>query len=304
MTANASEGDAQVLASGTTEVVVTAGVGGALNVSTGVAAALVLSHIAAVPALIFLVYKQLIAETAVLATAVWASTAFHMCQVEWFCFGMTVESLQIGDHFMVFFALIWFLLYASGTTERVRVALSVAIMGVSLPIIISNMETYVAGVIVVGIAVAAFLVTLVIYSCIRGTIRIEWRSFAVALVLIGLGTALHVFGGDFGDAAGYYPTAHTVWHVLAFFAIYYTAMVPFVQTSTLRGDGWVRVGEHATAPRAWRAPSAKESDNEDNSAARAWTTHQQLLLQQQRRQQFGRSAPSANRAGQRLTLNG
>jgi hypothetical protein len=170
-----------------------------------------------------------VTETVLLATTVLISTLYHICQVEWACFGMDLRALQISDHVMVFFALIWFLLYAAGSTERVRTAVSIALIGVLLPVIISHLDTWIAGIVVTSIAVVAFVCTFVWYASVRKAVYVEWRAFAVAIVLIMAGVSIHVFAGDFGPDNTLYPIAHTVWHVLAFVSLYYIAAIPSIR---------------------------------------------------------------------------
>jgi len=209
-----------------------------MNIAAGLAAALVFSHLAAIPALIYLVWRGLIVETTVLATAVVVSTLYHLCQVGWVCFGLDLHALQVSDHFMVFFALVWFLLYAAGSTERIRAAVTIAVMGISLPFIISNLDSWVGGAVVTGVAIVAFIATFIAYASVRKAIQVEWRAFAVSLFLILAGVVLHVYGGDYGPLNTIYPVAHSVWHVLAFLSLYYIVMIPFTSTSILTENAW------------------------------------------------------------------
>lgn len=219
-----------------------------MTVTFVAAAALVLSHLAALPALIFLGVKDQFVDAVVLGTAVAISTLYHLCQVGWVCFGLDVHSLQIADHFMVFFALVWFLLYAAGATERIRTAVTVAVMGVSLPIIISKLDTWIASGVVVGLGVLAFVITFFAYAFKRGYYRVEWTMFVLALALIGSGVVLHIYAGDFGPDNNTYPVAHTVWHVLAFVSLYYIVWIPHVDTSPFNVDGSNRRRHLATSP--------------------------------------------------------
>jgi hypothetical protein len=218
-----------------------------MSVPVAVGAALVLSHLAALPALIYLGVRQRLNETVILSITVLTSVLYHMCQVEWACFGLDLHALQISDHFMVFFSLIWFLLYAAGSSERVRTAVSIAVMGVSLPVIISHIDTWFAGIAVTSLAVLAFVVTFAAYARVRKGVRVEWRAFTLSIVLISVGVSIHVFAGDFGPDNTVYPIAHTVWHVLAFLSLYYIAMIPFVHTSVLFGDGFARLNAYRAA---------------------------------------------------------
>lgn len=237
-----------------------------MSVSVTVGAALVLSHLAAIPALVYLGARKCVIETVILAITVLISTLYHFCQVGWACFAVDLHAWQIGDHFMVFFALIWFLLYAAGSSERVRTAVSIAVMGVSLPVIISHIDTWFAGIAVTSLAVLAFAITFVVYARLRKKVRVEWRAFAVALALIVAGVSVHVFAGDFGPDNTVYPVAHTVWHVLAFVSLYYIAMIPFVRTSVLVGDGFARLNAYNAALRQALRPSDK-GQNCDSSRA-------------------------------------
>lgn len=227
-----------------------------MSASTVTALALVFSHLAAIPALILLGYKKLVVDVVVLGTAVLISTLYHLCQVEWACFGLDVHALQIADHFMVFFALVWFLLYAAGASERIRTAVTIAIMGVSLPIIISKLDTWIAGGIVIGLGVLAFVITFFAYAKSRGYYNIEWHMFFLALALIGGGVVLHIYAGDFGPDNTAYPVAHTVWHVLAFVSLYYIVWIPHVDASPFNLDRRRRFVQQVRTPGRTQAKHA------------------------------------------------
>ena len=196
-----------------------------MSASLAIGMALVLSHFAALPALVYLGWMGLVSELAVLSTCVAVSTAYHMCQVGWFCFGVDLIALQISDHFLVFFAFVWMLMYSSGAPERIRATVTIVIMGPTLPVIISHLDSWVAGAMAVGLGIAAFFIAFIAYAWIRGGVTVKWRAFGVALALILIGIRLHINSGDFSSSNVIYPMAHTVWHVLAFGALYFASKI-------------------------------------------------------------------------------
>lgn len=203
--------------------------------SPALAAFLVLSNVAIVPAIAYAYWRRLFPETAVLCAVLAASTAFHVCQVGWFCFGVGVDALQVTDHFMVYSALVWFSLYFAGASERARTSITIAAMAVILPVIVAFIGSWMSGAVIVAIVLVLTVATLMYVFSVHGDgPAVAWGAFIVALGLLGLGVLLHVFGGDFGDENWKYPVAHSVWHVLSMLSLYYVLGIPFRDNSALK----------------------------------------------------------------------
>lgn len=214
-----------------------------MALSVWLAVALVLSNLAVVPAGVLAYWRGYVVELTILVLSFTISTAFHMCQVGWFCFGLELHGLQLGDHFMVYWALVWFSLYWVGAAERLRMALTIAAMGVSLPVIATFIGTWIPGAFVVGVTIVLALIVLAIALKLYGGPPVNWKAFAAALVLLGVGVFLHVMGGDFGSENWKYPIAHSLWHMFAYFALYFILAIPFKDLS--KGHAWYSVSDHA-----------------------------------------------------------
>lgn len=206
-----------------------------MAVSLFLAVALVFSNVAILPAIFYAYWKQLYPETAVLTAVLAASTAFHVCQVGWFCFGVGVEALQVTDHFMVYTALVWFSLYFAGAAERARTSITIGTMAVMLPVIVAFIGSWVSGAIIIAIVIVLTVATLVYVFSVHGAgPPVAWGAFVVALFLLGLGVVLHVFGGDYGDENWKYPLAHSIWHILSMLSLYYVVGIPYHDANALK----------------------------------------------------------------------
>ncbi len=198
------------------------------------AAALVFTHLAAVPAAVFLLKRHAWTTLTVLSVAVIISTAYHVCQVGWFCFGSDVRAFQISDHFTVYFAVTWFLLWGSGAPERVVTSATFGIVGLVLPLIIGKPDSWVSGILIISAGVVAFLACYTIYTRIRGKSTVNWLPLLAAGILIASGVVFHVMAGDFSEDNTLYPIAHSIWHVFALLALYFAAMVRYWAPSAAR----------------------------------------------------------------------
>lgn len=246
---------------------------------TVLALALVLSHVALFPAILYAYWRRLFVETSLLIAVLVASVAFHVCQVGWFCFGLDLHALQLTDHFMVYTALLWFSLYFVGAAERVRTAVTIAAMAIVLPVIATFIGSWMSGAIIVALVlVIATLVLLGVYFA-HGGPPIAWASLLVAMVLLGAGVVLHVIGGDFGPDNWKYPVAHSLWHVLAMLALFYILDVPYKGESM--AHTWITVGDRTKVP-----PFSKRKRRTNNR------------LQQQKQ----RGAPGSPRRSKLITL--
>lgn len=192
---------------------------------------LVLSNVAIFPAIYYAYYRGLFVEMAISISVFIASTSFHICQVDWFCWGVSLHALQITDHFVVYTAVFWFSLYWAGAAERTRAALTLGLMAVLLPVIITHLGSWIplAAVAALTITMTLGIVVLVVY--IKGRLLIAWKPMAIASVLLVAGVVLHVFGGDFENGNQKYPVAHSVWHALSMLSLLFVLKVPFKDVS-------------------------------------------------------------------------
>lgn len=236
------------------------------------AAALVLSHLAAVPAAVFLVRRHAWTTLTVLSVAVIISTTYHMCQVGWMCFGSTPAAFQISDHFTVYFSITWFLLWGSGAPERVVMSATIAITGLALPLIVSDPDNWLSGIIVISAAAFGFLICYSIYTRIRGESTVNWLPLVAALIMIGAGSVFHVMAGDFGEGNTLYPIAHTIWHVFALIALYFAAMVRYWGPSVVHAALPVRKAAVSLARRASKPPREQQLNLSDIRLEAGWRT--------------------------------
>ncbi len=151
-------------------------------VHTALALALVLSHVALFPAILYSYWRRLFVETALLIAVLVASTAFHVCQVGWFCFGLDLHALQLSDHFMVYTALLWFALYFAGAAERARTAITIAAMAIVLPVIATFIGSWMSGAIIVAMVLVLATLVLVGGYFAHGGPPIAWGSLLFAML--------------------------------------------------------------------------------------------------------------------------
>ena len=208
---------------------------------------LVLSNVAIVPAILYAHIRHLIPEMALLTAVLAASTAFHMCQVEWFCFGVELRELQIVDHFMVYTALVWFSLYFAGVAERPRTGITIGVAPVMLVAIVHFIGTLMDGAIIVALVLVLTVLALTYAFYARGGPPVAWGALVVSMGLLAAGVFLHVFGGDFGPSNVKYPVAHSIWHILSMLALYYVIGIPYRDENGLRQAYF---GEQKTGKRA------------------------------------------------------
>jgi hypothetical protein len=189
-----------------------------------------------------------------------ASSAFHICQVGWFCFGLQLHALQLTDHFMVYTALLWFSLYFAGTPERVRMSITLSTMAVTLPVIASFIGSWLSGAIVVAITLVVTSLMFIIVFVLRGGPRVAWPSLLVALLLLAIGVVLHVVGGDYGPDNWVYPAAHSVWHIMAMLSLFWIIDIPYKDNDL--SHAWCSIGDHSRGNkrRVDRTPSPSTRD--------------------------------------------
>jgi len=195
---------------------------------------LVLTNAAILPALVYTFVRHLYIESAILLAVFVASSAFHICQVGWFCFGVTLSSLQLTDHFIVYTALVYFSLYLVQAPLEARAALTLGVQAFLLPVIAAYLTTTFANIFAVALVAAVALAALAFVLTLGGKVRFDPRSVMLAVMLLAGGVVLHVTGGDFGDDNHAYPAAHSVWHVLAMVSLYFVVDSPYGDTAFVR----------------------------------------------------------------------
>ncbi len=73
---------------------------------------LVVSNIALLPAIIYAKQKSLVPEFSILAIVFFVSSFYHLCQAGFVCIlGIDFTTLRLADHFFVYSALVWIVLY-------------------------------------------------------------------------------------------------------------------------------------------------------------------------------------------------
>lgn len=195
---------------------------------------LVLSNLALLPALWYAVRANLFVEFGLLAAVFMASTAFHICQSAFFCFGVSLFSLQVSDHLLVFLAIIHFSLYVVNASLVARTAITFVATPIILPVVVTFLHDFVSGAIAISVAVVAAAIMFVIIITINGRIYLDWKSVIIAVVLMAGGIALHLVGGDFSEDNTKYFSLHSAWHVASMIALLFVLDIPFGRTSVLK----------------------------------------------------------------------
>lgn len=229
--------------------------------TTAAAVFLVITNLALFPALYYSAVAGLFVELGLLLGVFVASTAFHICQVQWFCFGVSLFSLQVTDHTLVYVTVIYLSLYFVNTPLVSRVGVTLFTLPIIQPVIITFLHEFVSGALAVAIAAVAAMVALIVILSVYGHVYFDWRSVLVAAILVAGGIVLHVVGGDFSPNNNAYGAAHSVWHVLAMVAIYFILDIPYSQTSVLKFWHLIVHGKHK--PKAKRKMAKQRREDYD-----------------------------------------
>ncbi len=196
--------------------------------------ALVLTNLALLPALWYAVRANLFVEFGLLSAVFMASTAFHICQASFFCFGVSLFALQVTDHLLVFLAIVHFSLYVVNASLVARTAITFVATPIILPVVVTFLHDFVSGAIAITVAVVAAAIMFVIIITINGRIYLDWKSVVIVVILMAGGIALHLVGGDFSADNNLYPALHSAWHVAAMVALLFVLDIPFGRTSVLK----------------------------------------------------------------------
>ncbi len=207
---------------------------------------LVASNLALLPAIFYSKTLGLLPEFAILVVVFVTSTLYHLCQVGFVCvFGIDFKTFQFADHFFVYSALAWLMLYLfipaenregvyyvastrRGLSLQGRIAIFIVIQAIVFPLLLEfvHRDWFVGVIIGIIVAVAIVLVVCVI----RGIPGFNFINVLIAIVLIAVGFTLHLLGGDpfppdsdplDEDKALRYAWFHTAWHILIMLSIYY-----------------------------------------------------------------------------------
>ncbi len=195
---------------------------------------LVISNIALLPAIIYAFYLKLIPETSIISVVFIISTVYHLCQAGFICL-LTIDfvTFQFSDHFFVYSLLVWIVLYAIGLPLEFRFAIFIWIQALLFPLLLEFKNTWWFGGFIIGFIV---LITVLLLSLIiRAIPRINIFSLIAAVILLGIGFALHLIGGDptppshdqqhlkneEDDINHKYVWLHSLWHIFSMLAIYY-----------------------------------------------------------------------------------
>ncbi len=188
---------------------------------------LVGSNIALLPAIAYTYRLGLTPELSVLAAVFVVSSVYHLCQTDTVCLlGVRFTVFQHQDHFFVYGALVWIVLYLIGLRLPQRFAVFVWIQALLFPLILEFMSAWWFSGLVVGIVVLSAVLLVAIVT--KSVPKYNLFSLVAAVVLTAVGFALHVVGGDpsppsetGGSANRSYTIFHSLWHIFVMLAIYY-----------------------------------------------------------------------------------
>ncbi len=194
---------------------------------------LVSSNAALIPAIAYATRWGLLPEAAILSVVLVVSSLYHMCQAEFVCvLGISLFTFQLQDHFWVYSSIIWIALYFVGLDVRVRFAVFVWVQTLIFPLVLEFIKMWWFGGLVIGIVIV--IVVILLTLVVRGIPRFNVVDMIAAVVLVAVGFALHLLGGDpievvVDEVTGErtvtgdddYPVYHTLWHVFVMVSIYY-----------------------------------------------------------------------------------
>lgn len=199
---------------------------------------MVSSNAALIPAIAYATRWGLLPEAAILSVVLVVSSLYHMCQAEFVCvLGISLFTFQLQDHFWVYSSIIWIALYFVGLDVRVRFAVFVWVQTLIFPLVLEFIKMWWFGGLVIGIVIV--IVVILLTLVVRGIPRFNVVDMIAAVVLVAVGFALHLLGGDpievvvdgvtgertvTGDDD--YPVYHTLWHVFVMVSIYYILDLP------------------------------------------------------------------------------
>lgn len=176
--------------------------------------ALIVSNAPLIPSIIFSFFKRKYTLTCIYTVLYVASSLYHLCQADFYCI-TTFHNHQIIDHFFVYTAFTWTIFFLIRLNAELTISLITLIQFVLLLTIMKWIDSWILAGVTIGSILLITLILVFIYGIPKG----GTRDFIGALVLIIVGIVLHVLAGDPGDRN--YPFYHSMWHILAFVAIYY-----------------------------------------------------------------------------------
>ncbi len=191
-----------------------------------------LSNLALLPAILYARRLGLVPEAAILGAVLVVSSAYHLCQAGFVCIlDIDFVTFQRHDHFTVYAALVWMTLYLVGISLPHRFAIFIWIQVLLFPLVTEFMSAWWASGLVVGVTVVVAVILLVLV--VRGFPNFNIPAVVAAVVLVAVGFALHVAGGDPtppGETTGAdgsdltnhpYAWLHSAWHIFVMIALYY-----------------------------------------------------------------------------------
>lgn len=188
---------------------------------------LVGSNLALLPAIFYSHHLGLIPESAILSTVLVISTVYHLCQTGFLCIlDIGFTTFQLEDHFWVYGALVWMILYVVGLDLPYRFTIFIWVQALLFPLILEFMEQWWFSGFAIGflVLIAILLLSLVV----KGIPRFNIFSMLAAVILIGTGFAFHIAGGDptppsseNGETNHKYAWLHSAWHIFVMLAAYY-----------------------------------------------------------------------------------
>ncbi len=188
---------------------------------------LVGSNLALLPAIRYAYVLGLLPESSILSVVFVVSSVYHLCQAGFICLlDIDFLTFQLQDHFFVYGALVWITLYFIGLTLAERFAIFIWVQALLFPLILEFVKTWWLSGFVVGFVV--LIAILLLSIVVRGFPRFNIYSMIAAILLVGVGFAFHLIGGDptppdqkDGETNHKYAWFHSAWHVFIMLSVYY-----------------------------------------------------------------------------------
>jgi hypothetical protein len=197
---------------------------------------LVISNIAAIPAIVYALYRCLFPEATLIIIIAIVSFFYHMCQSDYWCLVSSdcqnkadFVIMQMMDEFFVFVVIIWFILYFFEIRLRYRIVLTFIIQTIIFIPIVRNVYILIFEAAIIGGIIIISIIILIFLS--KKSISFYIFSTIVAIILIVVGFSLFIVAGDPDDSL--YPWLHSVWHILLFIAILFVLDMKYGKTDTL-----------------------------------------------------------------------
>lgn len=187
------------------------------NISTIEGLFLVTSNLALLPAIIYSLKRKLYPEAALFISLALVSTAYHYCQSGVVCV-FSFKALQTTDHFFVYSAMIWLVLYFVDLKLVPKYMIFILLQMGLLPSIIDYInEGWILSAVVISVIV--IIGGFIIIAILRGFPKCDILDLFTAVLLIGGGFFFHVYAGSPGDKN--YAWSHAIWHIMSMLAIFF-----------------------------------------------------------------------------------